>query len=78
MRAPQLDAKNLQVQLPASSFERDSKSVDRVIGAGMATNKLNTEYKLYLKLLGENKRNFDNKDEDDRKQKMKGIRKKDH
>ena len=62
----------------AASFARDSRSMDNHGPAGVNTTKLNTEYKLHLKLLKDNKRSFDGKGETDRQKKMKGIRKKDH
>lgn len=46
--------------------------------AGVATSKLNTDYKLQLKLLSENKREFQEQNETDRSMKMKSIMKKDH
>lgn len=46
--------------------------------AGVATSKLNTDYKLQLKLISENKREFQVQNETDRSMKMKSIMKKDH
>ena len=54
---------------------RDSKSVDRA--AGVDTRKLNTDYKMSMKLLKETKRSFDGKGETDRGKILKSIRKKD-
>lgn len=44
----------------------------------MATSKLNSDYKLQLKLLMEDKREFQGKGETERSMKMKNIMKKDH
>ena len=46
--------------------------------AGVATSKLNTDYKLELKLLTENKRTFEAKGETERSFKKKAVMKKDH
>jgi hypothetical protein len=46
--------------------------------AGVDTKKMNTEYKLNVKLINEVKRSFDGNGETDRHSKLKGIRKKDH
>ena len=46
--------------------------------AGVQTTKLNTDYKLELKLIGESKRTFEGKGETERHQKMKAVMKKDH
>ena len=46
--------------------------------AGVLTSKLNTDYKLELKLLADAKRVFESKDETERTHRKKSIMKKDH